>query len=352
MASYHVIGGDTKEYGPIWAEDIRNWIAEGRVNAQSLAKGEGETAWRTLASFPEFADALKSAPPTMAPPPPPGVRIAGAPGNTDFLQRDYDLDIGGCVTRGWDLMKDHFGTLFPGFLVAMAIIFVASLVINGLSSLALTTHVLVLREVIHLFSSVAMAPVIGPMMAGFYLMVIRINRGETVPVGEVFAGFQQRFKDLFLGQLVVSLLVGLCMAPYVMVNDAKLMPILEQLQQLKTQQSSPQEMQALMTQMWSGLFTTLPVMLVCMIPVAYLTVNWQFTLPLIIDKQLDFWPAMKASWTMVHKHWWYVFGLTIVMGLVMVGGVLACCVGLLFTIPLGMAALMIAYETIFGERQK
>jgi len=43
-------------------------------------------------------------------------------------------------------------------------------------------------------------------------------------------------------------------------------------------------------------------------------VNWQFTLALIIDKQMAFWPAMKAGWTMVHKHWWYVFGLSIVDG--------------------------------------
>ena len=70
MASYHVIGGDTKEYGPIWAEDVRHWIAEGRLNGQSLAKSETDTAWRTLASFPEFAEALKTAPPTASPPPP------------------------------------------------------------------------------------------------------------------------------------------------------------------------------------------------------------------------------------------------------------------------------------------
>ena len=52
MASYHIIGGDTKEYGPITADDIRLWIAEGRLNAQSLAKSAKDAAWRTLASFP------------------------------------------------------------------------------------------------------------------------------------------------------------------------------------------------------------------------------------------------------------------------------------------------------------
>lgn len=66
---YFIIGGDTKEYGPVSADDIRQWVAEGRLNAQSLAKSDGDTAWRTLASFPEFADLSGApAPAAIAPP--------------------------------------------------------------------------------------------------------------------------------------------------------------------------------------------------------------------------------------------------------------------------------------------
>ena len=32
---YEIIGADGKEYGPISFEQIRQWIAEGRVNAQT-----------------------------------------------------------------------------------------------------------------------------------------------------------------------------------------------------------------------------------------------------------------------------------------------------------------------------
>jgi uncharacterized membrane protein len=95
----------------------------------------------------------------------------------------------------------------------------------------------------------------------------------------------------------------------------------------------------------------LGVLLVCLIPMVYLQISWSFTLPLIIDKQMDFWPAMKASWKMVNKHWWHVLGLMILIGLLNVVGVLACCVGVLFTIPIGIGALMYAYETIFSPSQ-
>ena len=58
MATYTIIGGDQKQYGSVTADDIRRWIAEGRLNAQSLVREENDTEWRPLSEFPEFADAL------------------------------------------------------------------------------------------------------------------------------------------------------------------------------------------------------------------------------------------------------------------------------------------------------
>jgi hypothetical protein len=68
MASYTIIGGDGKEYGYVTGEDLRKWIAEGRLNAASLAKVEGDTEFRPLSTFPEFAGALT-----------PQAAMAGAP---------------------------------------------------------------------------------------------------------------------------------------------------------------------------------------------------------------------------------------------------------------------------------
>ena len=73
---YKIIGADGKEYGPIPAEQLRQWIAEGRVNAQTRILAEGATEWRTLSDFPELAAAIPSAPPTL--PIQPG--LAGMPG--------------------------------------------------------------------------------------------------------------------------------------------------------------------------------------------------------------------------------------------------------------------------------
>ena len=66
---YRVIGADQKEYGPVSADELRRWMAEGRVNGQTLALEQGGTDWKPLSAFPEFAGI--SAPPLMRSGPPP-----------------------------------------------------------------------------------------------------------------------------------------------------------------------------------------------------------------------------------------------------------------------------------------
>jgi Domain of unknown function (DUF4190)/GYF domain 2 len=62
---YRIIGADGRQYGPVSAEQIRRWIAEGRANAQTQVLADGTTDWKPLGTFPEFADAFA----TNRPPP-------------------------------------------------------------------------------------------------------------------------------------------------------------------------------------------------------------------------------------------------------------------------------------------
>ena len=64
---YKIIGADQKEYGPITAEQMVEWISQGRANMTTLAKSEADAAWRPLSQFPEFAAALaaKNPPPAL-----------------------------------------------------------------------------------------------------------------------------------------------------------------------------------------------------------------------------------------------------------------------------------------------
>ena len=61
---YKVIGADGKEYGPITANQLRQWIAQGRATIATRVRLENATEWQTLESIPEFAEALAQ-PPTF-----------------------------------------------------------------------------------------------------------------------------------------------------------------------------------------------------------------------------------------------------------------------------------------------
>lgn len=266
---YKIIGADKKEYGPVTADQVRQWIAQGRANASSLVQAEGSSDWKPLGEFPEFANSFSGAPST-----PPPLNTSDTQRLADeIIARDYTLDISNCLSRAWALMQKDF---WP---------------IVGVSALLF----LVVAA-----SNAAYVGIVlnGPLLGGLYLYYLKKIRGERAEIGDAFSGFSVAFLQLFLGSLVSSLLIGV------------------------------------------GFFF-------CVLPGIYLAIAWKFTLPLIADKRIDFWPAMELSRRVISKHWWSFLGFAIVMVLVNFVGVLACFVGVFITAPLTMIALTYAYEDIF-----
>jgi len=66
MTMFKIIGADGKEYGPISADQLKQWIAERRVDAQTRVLADGTTEWKPLGSLPEFASANRPGPPPLA----------------------------------------------------------------------------------------------------------------------------------------------------------------------------------------------------------------------------------------------------------------------------------------------
>jgi len=328
--SYTIIGGDGKEYGPVTEDDVRQWIAESRLNENSLVKAESDAEFRPLGKFPEFADAF--APKATTPGVPPA--FAGPAGGAEISEHDYELDIGGCISRGWELVKENMGLLFVGSLVY--------LLIEG--AIGMVGQI----PVIGAAAAIANFIIAGPLMGGVFYLFIRAIRNEPAEVGDIFSGFRRAFAHLFLATLVQGLLIGACMLPFIIMLIVKIIPLAGHLQHI--QPGTPPDHDTIVA-LESVMLTCLPVLVICAIPATYLAVCWKFALPLIVDRQMDFWTAMGTSRRMVNKHWWLVFGLLILISLINCVGVCLCCVGFLFTFPIGLAALMFAYETVFAGRQ-
>ncbi|HWD94530.1 MAG TPA: protein kinase [Verrucomicrobiae bacterium] len=207
----------------------------------------------------------------------------------EMAARDYQLEIRSCVRRGWNLVKKNFGPVFG----------INALVMAGLAFMWWIALLASAKQ-----PRVAVAPMLawiltGPIMAGWYLYFLKLIRGERPTLKSIFSAFKNRFLQLLLGSLVMALLEGVGFACFVL-------------------------------------------------PGIYLHIAWLFTLVLIIDKSMDFWPAMELTRKVITRHWWKFFGFAMVLFLLTLVGFMFCGVGYLITGPIVFAAFMYAYEDVFG----
>jgi hypothetical protein len=82
---YKILGSDGREYGPATAGQLRQWIAEGRANAQTPALAPGAPEWKSLGALPEFAGHFAPPGPPVIGPLKPGIATAGQFPKTNFF---------------------------------------------------------------------------------------------------------------------------------------------------------------------------------------------------------------------------------------------------------------------------
>jgi uncharacterized membrane protein len=141
----------------------------------------------------------------------------------------------------------------------------------------------------------------GALIAGFHIYTMKRLMGRRAEFGDLFKGF-----NFFIPTLVASILIGL--------------------------------------------FTFFGTLL-CIIPGLVVAAMYKFTYLFIVDKRMDFWPAMEASHAVVKNDY---FGFTMFLLLaVLVNclGALCCIVGLLVSIPVTFAAITVAYKELVGFDQ-
>lgn len=224
---FKIIGGDGREYGPVSADQVRQWIVEHRANAQTLVQEEASADWRPLGEWAEFAEPLRAAwsEPGVADlepsesDPGPGVEPAGV-----WVERR--LSVTDCLSRGWWLLGRHFGLIAGATFLVWVVQTAASFggCLGGLIVLVLS----------------------GALHGGLMLVYMRLIRGEPVSVRDTFAGFGPQFFPLMLVWIVSTVVSQL------------------------------------------GL-------LFCIVPGLVLKVIWVFGLVLVADRGLAFWPALEES---------------------------------------------------------
>jgi len=86
----------------------------------------------------------------------------------------------------------------------------------------------------------------------------------------------------------------------------------------------------------------------CIIPGVLAIAAYQFTYPFILEKKLDFWQAMEASRKFLSQHLFEMTIFIFVKAIIIVVGLLVCCVGVLAALPLIAGATAFAYRDMVG----
>lgn len=313
---FTILGADGKEYGPVPAAKIHEWINGGRANLSTKAKRVDEGVWKTLGEFAEFSAPPAAAATPDAAPPPAAATASAAPDQSagpvdakvyaaELIARAAPLDIFGCLSRSFDLWKAN---LLP----LVGVTFVVFLVTGALGAVP------ILGALVNIVLS-------GVFYGGLYYYYLGKMRGEPREFGDAFAGFSKAFGPLALASVFIVLLTmaAMCVliAPWVI------------LMMVTGQQGQPNPL------LFLGIF-------MCVLPVMYLSIGWTFTFALVIDQGLSPWTAMEVSRRVITKQWFRVFFTMLFGGILAMLGLIGLIIGVVFTIPLAVGALLYAYEDL------
>ena len=103
----------------------------------------------------------------------------------------------------------------------------------------------------------------------------------------------------------------------------------------------------LLTALVGGVLTGIGFLLL-VIPGVYLLVGYLFAASLVVDRRLDFWPALELSRRTVNPIWFGMFAFLLLLVLINLAGAVALGIGLLVTVPLTCCTVTAAYADIFG----
>ena len=202
--------------------------------------------------------------------------------------------------ESWELIKDQYWLVFAVTLVGM--------LIGGAVPIFL----------------------IGPMMCGIYLCLFQKIEGRPVNFELLFKGF-----EYFVPSLIVAVVI---MVPILLLLITIYIPM------IGMAIAGPRMSESEMIPFFIGIFIFELVMAVIMVCFHTLLM---FAFPLIVDRKLSGWQAMKTSAKAVWHNLAGVAGLFGVGFLVGIVGYMALCVGFYLVIPLIITSNAVAFRKIF-----
>lgn len=188
-------------------------------------------------------------------------------------------------------------------------------------------------------SVVPLGILMGPMMCGIYLTLFKQRRGQRVEFGDLFKGF-----DYFGDSLVAALLH--VVPVFAIILPTYIIFYLSLFAMIGASGGNPDP----------GLFIGflgfwMIIFVVVMVAMILISIVFTFAYPLVVERHLSGFDAVKLSLKAAMANFLGLLGLTLLNALLGFGGALLCYVGVVLVLPITFGALATAYEQVFGLEQ-
>lgn len=238
----------------------------------------------------------------------------------------YNLDRS--FALGWDAFKEDLG-----FGVGFTIVFFLITTIAALTCIGIPAA---------LPQLMASIPIVGLMM---------IRRRSSM--NNLFAGFNA-YGAVFIAMLLLGLIH---LVFYFIFAAPSFFMMVKDLDFASMKDLSFEEIATLLTEHMTKLNSDFSGarLLTTLFSYLYYPVSFYFggrfilAYPLIIDRKYEALAAIKTSWLITAPYQWHMMLMIFLIGLVSVSGLLACCVGILFSFPLSVAIQGAVIYQFFGE---
>jgi uncharacterized membrane protein len=216
-----------------------------------------------------------------------------------------------CIKAGWELVKDQYW-LFVGMCAVAMIV----------------------------GSAVPLGILMGPMMCGLYLVFFSKRRGLPIEFGMLFKGFD------YFGQSVVAALLHVIPIMAIIIPAYIFLYIGMFAAMAAGSASDSGPVAGLMFLLVVIIFYVAIVLVIIIVSIGFM-----FAYPLIVDRGLPGFEAVKLSFKAGFGNFWRLLGLSLLGGLLGMCGIILCYVGILLVFPITLSSVAAAYEQVFGLNQ-
>ncbi|MFT4519451.1 MAG: putative membrane protein [Halioglobus sp.] len=217
---------------------------------------------------------------------------------------DFELSLGSVLEEAWSATngcKGVFNIAFLVYSIGILIYFAITAAIYAVFGLGMDgsdSGASGLSQLLSFLVNLVFYGVNSAVFAGFYIMGAKISMGEPAGLSDLFLYIKQSPKALVTYILMVVL---------------------------------------------SGIGYLLLVF-----PGIYLTIAYSLALPLALEKGLSPWQALETSRKAITQRWFTVAGITLVIGILLLLGVLTLGIAWIWLGPMAVLAYGIIYRNIFG----